>query len=151
MVLQFVLPPLVFAIVFILVLNFYPVSDSSLPSSVNLTDPIKRSDSDASQIAFATPDFASETKMTSARDIPVQAEVEAVPQTQEPTKPEPAVQASPQISGKVEPTVRKTRAQASSTRKQGPQRSQSTRPAWLTEPAWAQNADSFMSYLFFGR
>lgn len=81
MVLQFVLPPLVFAVVFLLVLIFYPLSDASLPGNVNLTDRIKLSDSDASEIVTATPDLASATTGTSARDIPVQTEVEVGPQT----------------------------------------------------------------------
>jgi hypothetical protein len=150
-VLQFVLPPLVFAIVFVLVLNFYPPSHSSLQSSINLTDPIKPSDSDLSQIVTATPDFASQTTTASVRNIPVQTKVEVVPQAQEPAKAELDVQAPPQVSNKIEPTIRKTSAQATSMKKQGPQRSaQLTQPVWLAGPAWSRNSESFINYLFFG-
>jgi len=150
-VLQFVLPPLVFAIVFVLVLNFYPPYHSSLQSSINLTDPTKPSDSDLSQILTATPDFTSQTTTASVRNIPAPMKVEVMPQAQEPAKAELDVQAPPQGSNKVEPTIRKTSAQTTSMKKQGSQRSaQLTQPVWLAEPAWSRNSESFINYLFFG-
>jgi len=150
---QFLLPALVCAIVFLLVLNFYPLVGSSLPPSARQTDGLISLAPNQPKIEIATPASASGTTGAAAHDSPVRSEVEALPATQVLAEPDPAIPARPQISEKVQPTVRKPTAQASSIKKQSQQHrsTQLTEPAWSTGPAWSRNADSFVTFLFFGR
>jgi hypothetical protein len=68
-------------------------------------------------------------------------------------EPDPAIPEPPQISEKIQPTVGKPTAQASPIEKQSHQHrsTQLTEPAWSTGPAWSRNADTFITFLFFGR
>jgi hypothetical protein len=148
---QFVLPALVCAIVFLLVLNFYPLVGSSLPGSARQTETLIFLASNPPQIAIPTP--AAENTGSAAHDSPVRSEVEALPATQVLAEPDPAIPEPPQISENVQPTVRKRTTQASPIKKQSHQHrsTQLTEPAWSTGPAWSRNADTFVTFLFFGR
>lgn len=143
---RFVVPPLVSVIVFLLVVNFYPPLRSSLRGSE--PDLPKPSSPNSLQVLTATP---GPTRDTTSPPVAVpepqsQSEAEAEPAAQMPANIGPAVQPPPQIPANVQPAARSARAQESP-RKQSRQQ----RAAQLPEPAWSRDADSFITYLFFGR
>jgi hypothetical protein len=132
------------AIVAVLFVNFY----SLLRAGISQSDPLKSSHPNSIQFSTATPTPARDTTSPPMLALPAQSrsEAEAQPAAQVPAEAEPAVQATPQIPAKIEPAARAARAQAQPTKK----RSQ-RRVAQSTEPSWSRDADSFISYLFFGR
>ena len=132
------------AIVAVLFVNFYYL----LRAGISQSDLLKSSRPNPLQFPTATPAPARDTTSPPMLALPAQSQsgAEAQPAAQVPAKVKPAVQATPEIPAKVEPAARAARAQAQPTKK----RSQ-RRVARSTEPSWSRDADSFISYLFFGR
>src|SRR5262245_55986141 len=82
--------------------------------------------------------------------VQTQSEVEAKPAAQAApetsAKVEPYAQLAPQVPRHVEPIARTARVQARPTKTQSGQQ----RAAQSTEPRWSRDANSFITYLFFG-
>lgn len=144
-------------IVAMLFVNFY----SLLQATISQSDLLKLSRPNPIQLSTATlPPTRETTSPIVLPAVQTQSEVEAKPAAQVPTKVEPAVeappevpaevepaaQAKPNVPAKVEPAARAARAQVSSIDKQSRQQ----RAAQSTEPSWSRDADSFITYLFFG-
>jgi hypothetical protein len=145
---RFVVTPLVSVIVALLVVNFYPLLGSSLRGSIIELDLPKPSSPNSLQVLTATPEPTRDTTSPPvvAPEPQSQSEAEAEPAAQMSTNIGPAVRPPPQIPANVQPAARLARAQELP-RKQSRQQ----RAAQLPEPAWSRDADSFITYLFFGR
>ena len=156
-VMRFVFLGLGSVIVATLFVNFY----SRLQANISQSDLLKLSRPNPIQLPTTTLPPTRET--TSPHVLPAvqtQSEVEAKPAAQVPVKVEPAVQAPPEVPAevepaaqakpkvpaKVEPAAGAARAQVSSMKKQ----SRQPRAAQSTEQPWSRDADSFITYLFFG-
>jgi hypothetical protein len=155
-VMRFVFLGLGSVIVAMLFANFY----SPLRANISQSDLLKLSRPNPIQLPTATlPPTRETTSLHVLPAVQTQSEVEAKPAAQVPAKVEPAVeappevpaepaaQAKPKVPAEVEPAARAARAQVSSTNKQSRQQ----RAAQSTEPPWSRDADSFITYLFFGR
>jgi hypothetical protein len=149
--LQVILPLLVSVIVFFLVINFYPLSNSWISTSTNQAD--KLSDSTRNPIAILTaiPDSPPEVAKPPASDARVQSEIEVAPANQETANKESTEQTPPQVSTTVKPTAQTMRGQAKKKRGHQQRVAQLTEPSWLTGPSWSRNADSFIKFLFLWR
>jgi hypothetical protein len=80
-------------------------------------------------------------------EIPAKIEPTAEATPEIPTKIEPAAEAAPEIPAKIEPETRAARAQAPPMKKRVMNRDQ----LYRQNHDWSLNADSFLTYLFFGR
>jgi hypothetical protein len=136
-------------IVAILFVNFY----SLLQANISQFDLLKL------PTAILPPTRDTTSPHVLAPAVQTQSEVEAQPAAQVPANVEPAAQAAleaskvepyaqlaPQVPVKVEPLAQAARVQAPPLKKQSSQQ----RAAQSTEPRWSRDANSFITYLFFG-
>ena len=82
-----------------------------------------------------------------APQVPANVEPAAQAALETPAKVEPYAQSPPQVPVKVEPLAPAARVQAPPLTKQSRQQ----RAAQSTEPRWSRDANSFITYLFFGK
>ena len=150
-VLRVIVPLLVSVIVFFLVLNFYPLLHSWMPTSTNQAHELGTSTSNPLTIPTAIPNSPPRIAETTVLVAPVQSDIEVPPAPQDTASRKSSDQPPPQVSTTVKPTAHTMRGQAK--RKPGHQQrvTQVTEPSWLMEPSWSRDADSFIRFLYFGR
>lgn len=139
------------AIVAILFVNFY----SLLQANINQFDLLKLStailaptrDTTSPYVLAPVVQTQSEVEAKPAAQVPANVEPAAQAALETPAKVEPYAQSPPQVPVKVEPLAPAARVQAPPLTKQSRQQ----RAAQSTEPRWSRDANSFITYLFFGK
>ena len=150
-VLRVIVPVLVSVIVFFLVLNFYPLKRSWMPTSTNQAHELGAATSNPLTIPTAIPNSLPKIAESTVLEGPVQSDVEVPPAPRDTASQKSSDQPPPQVSSTVKPAAHTMRGQAK--RKPGHQQrvTQVTEPSWLMEPSWSRDADSFIRFLYFGR